>query len=327
MPRQNRVTTYGKIMATNARGTLMGNRGCLHDGHEKILKNSARKAWISCTLHFKERHRQVMTPGQYTELFFLDEATALTAGHRPCATCRREAYNEFTRLWKTEFDSAITISDIDNQLHRERLLQENIYHLLSTLPNGAMIEIPLADKPFPCLIYQGDAYPWTDSCYEKPLPLPEHQKVKVITPPSILQVLKLGYTPTLHKSVDIDTAAKYSQPSTSVQKIAQNTPSLFRLENTPKGKQLFAYFGVIIEVTGMNTGKTFPLKKFLKNLSAHEKTGRIEKCADGYRLTEIGIDYFNDRLRKGSIQYIVQSEIDSYKKGLVEGGAGWKQIL
>ena len=84
MSRQNRVTPYGEIVAVSAKGTLMGNRGCLHDDAGRIVRQSQRKAWIYCLLEFKGIKRTVMAPGNYTELFFLDEATALAAGHRPC---------------------------------------------------------------------------------------------------------------------------------------------------------------------------------------------------------------------------------------------------
>ena len=101
MPRQNRVTPWGDIIATPARGTLMGNRGCLHDATGRLLRN--RKAgyngWIYCLLEFNGRHRQIMAPGRYTELFFLDEVTALAAGHRPCYECQRSRYNEFMQRW------------------------------------------------------------------------------------------------------------------------------------------------------------------------------------------------------------------------------------
>src|SRR3954465_3835639 len=97
MPRQNRVTPFGQIVAEPQRGTLMGNRGRLHDEEGRIRRPWQLERWIVCLLEFKGRKRQVMTPGHYTELFFLDEATALAAGHRPCAECRRVAFDAFRR--------------------------------------------------------------------------------------------------------------------------------------------------------------------------------------------------------------------------------------
>ena len=99
MPRQNRVTPFGELIATESRGTLMGNRGCLHDDQQRIRRAFACKRWIICVLEFRGRRRAVMTPGRYTELFFLDEATALAAGHRPCAECQHARYLLFRETW------------------------------------------------------------------------------------------------------------------------------------------------------------------------------------------------------------------------------------
>ena len=90
MARQNRVTPLGDLIADPARGLVYGNRGCLHDDEGELRRRYAGRRWIACRLRFKDRRRRVMQPGRYTELFFLDEATALAAGHRPCAGCRRE---------------------------------------------------------------------------------------------------------------------------------------------------------------------------------------------------------------------------------------------
>src|SRR5262245_61283498 len=95
MPKQNRVTPRGDLIATAARGSLMGNRGCLHNAQRKIVRHHQGQRWIICRLEFKGWHREIMTPGHYTELFFLDEATALAAGHRPCAECSRPRFEEF----------------------------------------------------------------------------------------------------------------------------------------------------------------------------------------------------------------------------------------
>ena len=99
MPRQNRVTPFGEIVATPERGTFMGNRGVLHDAEGRIRRAWQLKRWIVCVLEFRGRKRQVMTPGRYTELFFLDEATALAAGHRPCAECRHARFLDFCNAW------------------------------------------------------------------------------------------------------------------------------------------------------------------------------------------------------------------------------------
>jgi hypothetical protein len=99
VPLQNRVDPWARLVATSARGTLMGNRGCLHDEQRRIRREWNGKRWILCVLEWKARHRVVMTPRRYTELFFLDEATGLAAGHRPCAECQRDRFREFQEAW------------------------------------------------------------------------------------------------------------------------------------------------------------------------------------------------------------------------------------
>src|SRR4051794_40086589 len=100
MPRQNRVTPFGAIVASPDRGTLMGNRGILHDTEGRIRRLWQGKRWIICLLAFKDRKQQIMKPGFYTQLFFLDEATALASGHRPCAECRRGRFKDFCQAWR-----------------------------------------------------------------------------------------------------------------------------------------------------------------------------------------------------------------------------------
>ncbi len=100
MPRQNRVTPFGEIIATSERGTFMGNRGILHDPDGRVRRKWVLKNWLVCVLEFRGRKRTVMTPNRYTELFFLDEATALAAGHRPCAECRHARFIDFCIAWK-----------------------------------------------------------------------------------------------------------------------------------------------------------------------------------------------------------------------------------
>ena len=121
MPWRNRVTPFGDIVVVAARGTLMGNRGVLHNAERSIVRDSQVKRWIACRLEFRGRHRAVMTPGKWTELFFLDEATALAAGHRPCAECRNADYRAFQSAWHRAFpDADIAADAMDLVLHQER---------------------------------------------------------------------------------------------------------------------------------------------------------------------------------------------------------------
>src|SRR5215813_7532041 len=117
MPLRNRVTPLGELIADPARGLVYGNRGCLHDDRGEIRRRFATRRWIACQLQFKGWHRKaLMQPGKFTELFFLDEATAFAAGHRPCALCRRDDYNRFLELV-----GASGADEIDDRLHGERL--------------------------------------------------------------------------------------------------------------------------------------------------------------------------------------------------------------
>jgi hypothetical protein len=140
-PLQNRVTPFGEIVASTARGGLMGNRGILHDDRKQLGAARWRsKAWISCVLEWKGSQRTVMSPGSYTELFFLDEATSCAAGHRPCAQCRRRDYNRFVAAWRQAEDigegTPVTASVIDARLHTERVAPRTRGKITFTAPLG-----------------------------------------------------------------------------------------------------------------------------------------------------------------------------------------------
>src|SRR5579863_4495469 len=120
MPLQNRVTPFGDLIATPERGTMLGNRGILHNAHKEIIRTSKVRRWLTCVLEFKGIRRTIMKPGSYTELFFLDEATALAAGHRPCCECRRQDYQRFQYYWQKAFGLKPTADQMDQQLQQER---------------------------------------------------------------------------------------------------------------------------------------------------------------------------------------------------------------
>src|ERR1700760_3735620 len=139
MPLRNRVTPFGELIATPERGLVYGNRGCLHDADGAIRRRSGGKRWIACRLRFRDRRRSpLMVPGRYTELFFLDEATALAAGHRPCAECRRADYERLTALWAELHPGQRGADAIDSQLHRERLDRRGDA-AIDQLPDGVMV--------------------------------------------------------------------------------------------------------------------------------------------------------------------------------------------
>lgn len=194
MPLQNRVNPEGVICHSSARGTLMGNRGCLHDDKQNITSNSKRDAWVTCLLEFKGRKRPLMKPGQYTELFFLDEATALAAGHRPCAECRRERYKAFLAAWP---ETGAKAGDVDVTLKRERVKGSRKVmsaDQLSTLPDGVLVKHMGSGHFY--LLHGGEAYPWSFSGYgAKERPQSLSGNFQLLTPASTVAALKNGYRP------------------------------------------------------------------------------------------------------------------------------------
>jgi hypothetical protein len=203
VPRQNRVTPLGELIATPARGALMGNRGCLHDADGRIRRSFVGRRWIICLLQFKGRRRPIMAPGRYTELFFLDEATALAAGHRPCVECQRERYLMFREHWLATRPAPETpsVDDIDRVLHTERLgtgrSRRTYTEPISCLPDGAMLLDP---EGRPCLVYEDALRPWSPAGYGARVKPKRDAEAAVITPHSIVAVLARGYPVELHTS-------------------------------------------------------------------------------------------------------------------------------
>jgi hypothetical protein len=207
-PLQNRVTPFGEIVASTARGGLMGNRGILHDDRKQLGAARWRsKAWISCVLEWKGERRAVMSPGSYTELFFLDEATSCAAGHRPCAQCRRRDYNRFVAAWRQAASygdgTSVTAAVIDTRLHADRVVPRTRGKITFTaplhdLPDGTMVTLP--DAPSQALLVLGDALlPWSPQGYGAPVGKP-FGKASVLTPSSMVGALGAGYRPHIHGS-------------------------------------------------------------------------------------------------------------------------------
>jgi hypothetical protein len=203
MPLQNRVTPQGDIIATAHRGMFTGNRGIIHDPATKTLlrRRWASRAWLTCVCEFKGRRRQVMARRSWTELFFLDEATAFAAGHRPCFFCRRDDANRFSRAWEAGNGlSNVRADDIDIVLHRERLegSSKRLHALpmpLKELPDGAMVQAD--EQSF--LIVKGQALTWSPGGYGEAQDGIEG--AMLLTPPSIVRAISAGYRPVLHGSV------------------------------------------------------------------------------------------------------------------------------
>jgi len=202
MPLQNRVTPTGEIIATAHRGMFTGNRGIIHDPASKTLlrKRWAGPAWITCVCEFRGWRRQVMGTRSWTELFFLDEATAFAAGHRPCFFCRRQDANRFRAAWgQGNGDANMPARDIDAVLHRERLDhgEKRLHPLpgpLQALPDGAMV----AQESESYLIVRGTALLWSPAGYVEARQTLD--AAMLLTPPSTLRALRAGYRPVLHPS-------------------------------------------------------------------------------------------------------------------------------
>jgi hypothetical protein len=201
MPLQNRVTPSGDIIATPHRGLFTGNRGIIHDPATKTLtRRWASQAWLTCLCEFRGWRRQVMGGRSWTELFFLDEATALAAGHRPCFFCRRDDANRFRAAWEAGNGLAKVLArDIDVVLHRERLDgRKKRFHPLpmpvAELPDGAMLQ----EGNERYLIVRGRALAWSPAGYRQPQNAV--QDAMLLTPPSTLRALSAGYRPVLHES-------------------------------------------------------------------------------------------------------------------------------
>lgn len=197
---QNRVDPKGNIIITKARGAWLGNRGQLHGKGTTILRPFKHKAWIICQLQFKGRHREVMAPGLWTELFFLDEATAFSAGHRPCFECRREDANRFKTAWlqgnpEYGFLSKVSINKIDDILQAERIGADNSKVTfeadIDDLPDGVFVEI--TGEAF--LVTGGRIYKWSPEGYDDALPFPAEKQVRVLTPRSVVNAFSSGYRP------------------------------------------------------------------------------------------------------------------------------------
>jgi hypothetical protein len=206
MPLQNRVNPEGAIEKVSARGSFMGNRGVLHNSKKELQRQFKNKAWITCLLEFKGKQRDLMSPNAYTELFFLDEVTALAAGHRPCAECRWSRYKEFRNAWmianQWEEDSTIRAHQTDGVLHRERV-DGNTKVTWSKpwreLPHGTMFQAE-TDSYAVCddkiLKWSFEGYIGVDR--ER---LPE--SVEVLTPRSVVNIFASGFRPEFHPTAGV----------------------------------------------------------------------------------------------------------------------------
>jgi hypothetical protein len=203
---QNRVDPFGNIIFTPARGAWTGNRGILHDEAKQLKHSFKLKAWITCVLQYKDKRRQVMSPNTWTELFFLDEATAFSAGHRPCFFCRHAEAMQFKLAWlagnpQHGFNEKVSIREIDNILHQERLTttkQKQTYKAgIDSLPTGTFISIDAETY----LVKDTVLQLWSPFGYASVIERPLEGAVTVLTPPSIVHAFRAGYIPQMNENV------------------------------------------------------------------------------------------------------------------------------
>lgn len=205
MPRQNRVTPFGEIVVYAERGLLMGNRGILLDEARRIVRSWQVKRWIACRTEFRGRWRPVMQPHTWTELFFLDEATAFAAGHRPCAECRYADYQRFAAAWAAWSGERMSAERMDAILHGDRLEGRGAHQRkrtyqeeIATLPDGTFICLDGAAW----LRWRGHLLAWSPAGYGARQPLPAGGRVEVLTPRALVAVLSSGYQPMVHSSAE-----------------------------------------------------------------------------------------------------------------------------
>ena len=215
-PLQNRVTPAGEIVADPARGLLMGNRGCLHRADRTLGAARWRsKLWICCVLEWRGVRRDPMPPGRWTALFFLDEATALAAGHRPCGYCRRPAYESYAEAWRRAAGLARRprADEMDARLHAERVdprtRRQRTYPLPAHLPGprhspftaGGLPDGVMVRHDGACGLLAGGRFlPWSFTGYRDPVALQPATAVELLTPPVSVAAIAAGYRPMLHPS-------------------------------------------------------------------------------------------------------------------------------
>jgi hypothetical protein len=193
-PARNRVSPLGEVIAVSGRGAWMGNRGRLHRGRgtRGIVRNHQHKTWITCVLSFRGRRVAQWEPNRYTPLFFLDEAVALAAGHRPCAECRNRSYRSYRALWaETRDGAAVYAKDIDAQLHRERTDPTGHRAEWASLPDGVFV----ATESGPAVVVGDHLAVWDrdGNIYRETLPRPLTGMATVLTPPSTVEIIRAGY--------------------------------------------------------------------------------------------------------------------------------------
>ncbi|MBV8489754.1 MAG: hypothetical protein JO199_04415 [Candidatus Eremiobacteraeota bacterium] len=198
MPLQNRVTPWGDVVALPGRGLYTGNRGILHDDHRRIVRQWQVRRWITCALEYKGVRRTPMRPRTWTELFFLDEAAALSAGHRPCGECRRDDYRRYRELFERGRGAA-GADAMDVVLHEYRLsgrTKRTYREEIARLPDGAYVSF----EGKAALVWGSHLHEWSDARYVRRFPRPLRGEFDVLTPLPSVEILRAGYVPLAHPS-------------------------------------------------------------------------------------------------------------------------------
>ena len=201
---QNRVDPMGVPHSDPSKAaTLMGNRGILHNAARQIVRCWAGKSWVACDPHFQKIDRRpLFQANRYSELFFLDEATAYSAGHRPCWYCQRDRYSNFKKYWEQEFSAGapLLIKQIDDQLHKDRAIlggsKVTFESGLGELPNGTFVE----DEGCAWLIQGDRLLQWSLDGYIASIHRNDEKTVRVLTPRSIVELFRRGLLANVHPS-------------------------------------------------------------------------------------------------------------------------------
>jgi hypothetical protein len=213
VPRRNRVDPWGDLHAVPGRGLLTGNRGCLVDDAGEVVRHHASNLWISCLTEFRGWRWPLAAPRRWTPIFFLDDAVALAAGHRPCGLCRREAYRSYRDAVTAAVGSSTPLSagDLNRRLASERLVRGRGVDRatdrrrwdapVASLPPGTVIE----SDDLPWLLLEDRRHPFTFDGWGPPRPRPRRGRAQVLTPPTSVAALAHGYNPLLHPSVEAAT--------------------------------------------------------------------------------------------------------------------------
>jgi hypothetical protein len=216
-PLQNRVTPLSDVVTHPGRGLVYGNRGCLHDDHGRLRRHHNGRRWIACRLEFRGwLRRPLLQPGRFTELFFLDDATAMAAGHRACALCRRADYERLTETWRRLHPGDRGADEIDARLHAERWdatgRRRRLHDAaMAGLPDGSFV----LHEGDACVIAAGRLLRWSAAGYTGDVRRPRSGRATLITPPSLVEVLRAGWrplVPLLHPSADA-TSSSPPRPS------------------------------------------------------------------------------------------------------------------